>query len=171
MEKGWFALRCKPRKEEVVWQQVKSRGFETYFPRLKVNPVNPRSKKLKPYFPGYLFVQVDLDQVGKSYFQWMPHTLGLVNFGGEPASVPDNLIHAIRARVEKINQAGGEVFEGLQTGDPIVINTGPFSGYEAIFDGRLPGSVRVRVLLEFLGSHRQVPLVLDAGQIERRRRS
>ncbi len=171
MENGWYALRCKPRKEDVVWQQVRSQGFETFYPRIKVTPVNPRAKKLKPYFPGYLFVQIDLEKAGNSVFQWMPHTLGLVNFGGEPALVPENLIHAIRSRVDEINQSGGELFDGLQSGDVVRISNGPFAGYEAIFDARLPGSVRVRVLLELLGSKRQVPLVIDAGQIERKKRS
>lgn len=171
MEKGWYALRCKPRKEDAVWQQLRSKGFETFYPRLKVTPVNPRAKKLKPYFPGYMFVQIDLEKIGNSVFQWMPHTLGLVSFGGEPAAVPDNLIHAIRLRVDEINQAGGEVFDGLKSGEVVQISNGPFAGYEAIFDARLPGSVRVRVLLQLLGSHRQVPLVVDAGQIERKKRS
>lgn len=171
MDKAWYALRCKPRKEDVVWQQVRSQGIESFFPRIKVVPVNPRSKKLKPYFPGYLFVEIDLEIVGHSTFQWMPHTLGLVSFGGEPAVVPENLIFAIRSRVEEINKSGGEVFDGLQSGDVIRIRNGPFAGYEAIFDDRLPGNIRVRVLLELLGSRRQVPLVLDAGQIERKKPS
>lgn len=171
MEKGWYALRCKPRKEDVVWQQLQSKGFESFYPRLKVTPVNPRAKKLKPYFPGYMFVQINLEQVGNTVFQWMPHTLGLVSFGGEPAAVPENLIHAIRLRVEEINQSGGELFDGLKSGEVIRINNGPFAGYEAIFDACLPGSVRVRVLLQLLGSQRQVPLVLNAGQIERKKRS
>ena len=165
----WYALRSKPRKEDVVWRQVLTQGFEIYYPRLRVNPVNPRSRKLKPYFPGYLFVQVDLDDVGLSTFRWMPHTLGLVSFGGEPAIVPENLIHAIRKRLDEINAAGGEVFDGLHPGDPIYIVDGPFKGYEAIFDSRLPGKERVRVLLELLGNKRQVPVELRAGQIEKRR--
>jgi len=170
MDDYWYALRCKPRKEDVVWRQVQNQGIVSYYPRLKVIPVNPRSRKQKPYFPGYLFVQVDLDQIGNSTFQWMPHTLGLVSFGGEPAVVPENLLHEIRIRVDQINAAGGEIFEDLRTGDTVKISEGPFSGYQAIFDTRLPGSVRVRVLLELLGSHRQVPLVINAGQIERRKR-
>jgi len=165
----WYALRSKPRKEEVVWRQVLSQGFEIYYPRLRVNPVNPRSRKLRPYFPGYLFLQADLDDVGLSIFRWMPHTLGLVNFGGEPAIVPENLIHAIRKRLDEINSAGGEVFDGLQPGDPIYIVDGPFKGYEAIFDSRLPGRERVRVLLELLGNQRLVPIELRAGQIEKRK--
>ena len=88
MAANWYALRSKPRKEEVVWKQVRTQGFEAYFPRLRVNPVNPRSRKLRPYFPGYLFVYADLEEVGVSVFQWMPHSIGLVCFGGEPAASP-----------------------------------------------------------------------------------
>jgi transcriptional antiterminator RfaH len=166
----WYALRSKPRKEEVVYRQVRMQGFDAFLPRLRVNPVNPRSRKYLPYFPGYLFVQADLDTVGRSVFQWMPHAMGLVEFGGEPANVPDNLIYELRKRVDEIRTAGGEVFEGLQAGEVVRISDGPFRGFEAIFDARLPGTERVRVLLELLGSQRKVPVELHVGQIERRKK-
>ena len=162
---NWYALRSKPRKEEAVYRQALNQGFEAYLPLIRVQPVNPRSRKLLPYFPGYLFVYTDTEEVGVSTFQWMPHTHGLVSFGGEPAIVPENLVQAIRKRVDEINSAGGEVLEALRVGEKVKISSGPFEGYEAIFDGRLPGSVRVRVLLELLGSKRQVPVVLDVGSV------
>lgn len=161
----WYAVRSKPRKEEIVWRQILSDGFETYLPRMRVNPVNPRARRLIPYFPGYLFVHADLDAVGLSIFQWMPHTIGIVTFGGEPAIVPENLVHSIRKRVDEINIAGGENVDGIKQGDEIIIQAGPFQGYEAIFDARLPGTVRVRVLLQLLGSQRQVPVEMDLNQI------
>ncbi len=166
----WYALRSKPRKEDVVWRLLKTQGYEVFYPRLRVQPVNPRSRKVRPYFPGYMFVQVDINEVGLSTFQWMPHALGLVTFGDEPAIVPDNLIYAIQKRVDEIAAVGGELFDGLKRGDKIVISAGPFAGYEAIFDVRLPGSERVRVLLQLLNSQRQVPIELDAGQIQRKRK-
>jgi len=165
MELHWYALRSKPRKEDIVWRQVLERGFEVFYPRLRVNPVNPRSRKFRPYFPGYLFIRTDVDEVGISTFQWLPHTTGLVSFGGEPAAVPDNLVNAIRQRLEEIARAGGEVFDDLHKGDVVRINYGPFDGYEAIFDTRLPGTERVRVLLEFL-SHRYIPVELDASHLQ-----
>jgi transcriptional antiterminator RfaH len=123
---------------------------------------------VRPYFPGYLFVQADLDTVGLSIFRWMPHALGLVCFGGEPSVVPDHLVHAIRQRVEEISAAGGEVFDGLKSGDTVKISFGPFEGYEAIFDARLPGTERVRVLLQFL-SDRHIPVELDVAHIQRKK--
>ena len=82
------------------------RGIEVFYPKLRVNPVNPRSRKYKPYFPGYLFIKADVDEVGLSTFQWIPYTTGLVTFGGEPSIVPDNLIFIIKSRVEEISKAG-----------------------------------------------------------------
>jgi transcriptional antiterminator RfaH len=165
MELHWYALRSKPRKEDVVWKQVRDLGYEVFYPRLRVNPVNPRSRKFQPYFPGYLFIRADIEAVGLSTFQWIPHTTGLVSFGGEPSSVPDNLIHAIRQRVDEIAKAGGEVFDTLHKGDIVLVNYGPFEGYEAIFDTRLTGTERVRVLLQFL-SKRYVPIELDASHLQ-----
>ncbi len=165
----WYALRSKPRKEDAARRQAMAQGFEVYYPWVKVQRVNPRSRPLAPYLPGYLFVRADLDDVGVSIFQWMPYTLGLVEFGGEPAVVPDNLVVALQKRVTEINQAGGELFDGLHPGERVAISGGAFDGYEAIFDARLPGTERVRVLLEFLGNRRQVAVIIDAHQIERKK--
>jgi transcription antitermination factor NusG len=167
MARNWYAIRSKPRQEDAVWKQIISQGFDVFYPRLRVHPVNPRSRKIKPYFPGYLFVLADIEEAGQSVFQWMPHTVGLVSFGGEPAVVPDHLIQAIQRRVDEINAAGGELLESLKPGDVVWINEGPFHGYEAIFDERLPGSERVRVLIEFLGNRRKVPVTLLTGQVKK----
>ena len=171
MAQHWYALRSKPRKEEVVWRQVHTRGIEIFYPRLRVQPVNPRARKQKPYFPGYMFVQVDVDEVGISAFKWMPHAMGLVCFGDEPAIVPDHLIHSIKQRIDEITAAGGELFDGLRPGDKVLIHDGPFAGYEAIFDARIPGSERVKVLLQLLNDKRQLPVELDAGQIQQKKKS
>lgn len=162
----WYAIQSKTNKEEALYEHLLNQGFEVFYPRIKVNPVNPRARKIKPYFPGYMFVQVDLDEVGLSTFKWMPFARGMVTFDQEPAPVPEPLIHAIRRRTDEVNAAGGEVFSGLNKGDTVYIHDGPFSGYEAIFDVRLSGSERVRVLIKLL-SQRQVPVELSAGQIRR----
>lgn len=169
MPLNWYAMHTKPNKEDLLWDQLMIRKVEVFFPRLRVQVVNPRARRIKPYFPGYLFVHVDLNQLGFSTLQWMPGAAGLVSFDRQPATVPDGLIHAIQKRVEAVNRAGGELFYDLKPGDPVLIQDGPFAGYEAIFDARLPGTDRVRVLLKLL-QKRQFPLDLPAGQVQRKKR-
>jgi transcription antitermination factor NusG len=168
MTKSWYALHSHPNKEELLYELVLTRGYEAFFPKIRVRPVNPRARKIKAYFPGYMFVHVDLSASGLSVFQWMPFASGLVRFGGEPSVVPEHLINAIRQRIGEIAEAGGELFDGLEQGDPVVIHSGPFAGYEAIFDLRLSGSERVRVLLKML-NNRNLPIELSSDQIEKKR--
>jgi len=164
----WYVLRSKPNKELTLWRELTARGFECFYPQLRVRPVNPRSRKIRSYFPGYLFLCTDIEQVGTSAFQWMPFSSGFVSFDGAPAMVPDNLIQAVRRHVDEINAAGGEQMVGLKRGDAVVIQGGPFDGYEAIFDARLAGTERVRVLLRLLRV-RQMNVELPAAQIQRLR--
>jgi transcription antitermination factor NusG len=170
MADSWYALQSKSNKEEALYEQLLSQGFEVFYPRIRVTPVNPRARKIRPYFPGYMFVRADLVAVGLSTFQWMPFSRGMVVFDQDPAPVPDPLINAIRRKVEHVNLIGGEVFAGLDKGDEVLIHDGPFAGYEAIFDLRLPGSERVRVLIKLL-SQRQVPVELHVGQIRQKKTS
>jgi len=169
MSLEWYALRSKPNKEEPLWLEVHARGFEVFYPQVCVQPINPRSRKVRPYFPGYMFVRVDLPVVGFSAFRWMPYSYGLVIFGPDPASMPEELINALRHRLETINKAGGENLEGLKHGETITILDGPFAGYEGLFDACLPGRERVRVLLKML-EKRLVPLELPAGLIQQKTR-
>ena len=164
----WFVLRSKPNKEMALWRELSARGLESYYPQLHVRPVNPRSRKIRSYFPGYLFLHTDIEQAGTSTFQWIPFSSGLVSFDGLPATVPDSLIQAIRRHVDEINAAGGEQLAGLKKGETVVIRGGPFDGYEAIFDTRLAGTERVRVLLKLLRV-RQMNVELPATQIQRQR--
>jgi len=164
----WYVLRSKPNKELALWRELSARGWECFYPQLRVQPVNPRSRKVRAYFPGYLFLHTDIEQVGISAVQWVPFSSGFVSFDGWPAMVPDSLVQAIRRHVEEINAAGGEQFVDLKQGETVTIQGGPFDGYEAIFDTRVAGTERVRVLLKLLRV-RQVKVELPDGQIQRRR--
>ena len=165
---NWYAIRSKPNKETALFLQLSARRMDVFYPQLRVHPVNARNRTIRPYFPGYLFVRVDLDQTGFSELHWLPFSLGLLTFGGEPACVPEVLIHGIQRRVDEINAAGGELFDSVRQGETVLILDGPFAGHEAIFDARLAGSERVRVLLKLL-SRGQVPLVLPTGQVQRKK--
>ncbi len=162
--KHWYALQSKPQQENFLWSQLSMRNIDAYYPRIRVQTVNPRSKKIKPYFPGYMFVNADLDQVGVSTIQWMPGVARMLSFGNEFAPIPDPFLQAIRERVDTINASDSEMFANLRRGDVVVLRSGAFAGYEAIFDARLPGHDRVRVLLNWL-EDRQFRMVIPTGQI------
>ena len=158
----WYVLQSKPQKESLLYDQLCLRGIEAYYPRLHSKPVNPRALKIRPYFPGYVFIHVDLENTGLSRLQWIPGERGLVAYGGEPAVVPDAIINTIRQKVDEINLIGGGTLQNFKPGDPIKINSGPFAGYSAIFDARLSGNDRVRIFLQLL-QDRQIRMELSGN--------
>ncbi len=164
---AWYVLRSKPHKENQVYSQLRANAIETYYPTIKVKPVNPRSAKIRPYFPGYLFVHVNLQEADASVLHWLPGAVGLVQFDGHVPAVPEHFIAELKRRVAAVQEAGGLKLSGLQKGDPVRITSGPLAGYEAIFDMRLSDGERVRVFLEMLG--RLVKTDVDASTVEKRR--
>lgn len=170
MPAQWYAMKSKPNKEDFLANQLDGRGVGVFYPRLVVKPVNPRSRKIQPYFPGYLFVQADFEVVNLSDLQWLPGAVGLVSFGGEPAVVPESLVGALQKQIDEMNAITKAQAGNFQVGETVVVHSGPFAGYEAIFDGRISGQDRVRVLLNFL-QRRQIPLELKSQDIGRAKRS
>lgn len=164
MATHWYALRVKPHKERFVQQWLDTHEITLFYPHVQVQPKNPRAAKERPYFPGYLFVQADLDVLGDNAFAWLPGAVGLVSFGGEAAIVPDHLIYELRERVAQIRRSGGLKLAELQQGDRVRITDGPFVGYEAIFDMTLPDRERVQVFLAFLSRYPQ-PVQLKVSDV------
>jgi len=162
VNKLWHVIRSKPNKEQFLTGQLESRNIEFYYPQLIVHPVNPRSRKIRPYFPGYLFVHTDLVINNPILFGRIPGATGLVYLAGEVGFIPENILSAIHLRVDEINNRGGELFESLKNGDVVIIHSGPFEGYEAVFDSQIDGTERVKVLLNMLQG-RKLTVELPAG--------
>jgi transcription antitermination factor NusG len=150
MTMQWYVLRSKPNKEEALHHQLVLRRFEAYCPQVETDSAGLPVRRKKAYFPNYMFVHADLGEVGLSTFQWMPYGAGLVSFAGEPAPISDEIIQALHQRIEALKKNRTEVFMGYQPGSLLKVNTGPFAGYEAIFDTRLPGNDRIRILLNLV---------------------
>jgi transcriptional antiterminator RfaH len=147
---NWYAMNCKPQKEAFLRERLQIQRIEVYLPSIRVKPVNPRARKERPFFPGYLFIHVDLEQISASELRWIPGSNGLVCYGGEPAYVGDSLIREIQKQVDGIMDSANSSVDRFRPGDLVVINDGPFATYKAMFDCRLSGSDRVRVLLQLL---------------------
>lgn len=146
----WYALRCKPNMEFSVWNQLLERDVETYFPTLRVKPVNPRSRKEVPFFPGYLFVRGTPDLFYQTKVMWLPGSLALVSFDAVPAPITETLIEAIKHQVEKLNERARQTKQQFEPGQRVWVDDGEMAGFAAIFEKCVNGHERVSVLLEMM---------------------
>jgi transcriptional antiterminator RfaH len=157
----WYALNCRPNKEETILSQLEAQGFEVFFPRRLEYTKKSKFIKVEPLFPGYIFVKIDLETEALSTFQRMQFTSGLTSFGGRPLFLPDNLIHAIRNRVERINVSIVRLLAGINHTNETDHGETQITGYEALFDKDLTDKDRVKVLLDVLdgSSREESPLI------------
>ncbi len=164
-QRHWYAIRSKPNKEDFLYRQLISRDITAFYPRIRAKPVNPRARKWVPYFPGYLFVHVNLDETGVRPMNRIPGSIGLVMFGHYVPIVPEAVLAVIKRQIDATTDERGRLLPDISPGSQIKVVGGSFKGYEAIFDARLQGHDRVRVLLKML-SDRLVAVELESDDIE-----
>ena len=165
----WLLLHTKPFKENSLNREISVRQIRSYFPQLKVKPVNPRSRKLVPLFPGYLFVQLDQNSSELNAIRWLPGTHGWVQFGDEVATLSDEVVQGIQRYVEKLNQDTVLGVEGFTPGEPLEIIGGPFEGYSAIFDSTISGGERARVLIQLVYD-KQMPAIVPGHLLKSKKK-
>jgi transcriptional antiterminator RfaH len=143
----WYALYTKPHKEQQVSSLLKSKGYEVYLPAVQVR--RRGQEKTLPFFSCYLFARMngtgDLSSV-----RWTPGLRSVVNFGGQPALVPDEVVSLTRERLARMQEFGYPL-HGFKHGDRVQIKSGPFADYEALFDEDLSSRDRARILVDCLG--------------------
>jgi transcription elongation factor/antiterminator RfaH len=162
----WYVIQTKPHKEFMVRDALaRLQDVQAYLPILRVKPVNPRARKVRPFFPGYLFAHADLSRVGLSAIQWNPGIVRVLGSGDEPVAISPHVIDKIRDRVREVQQQEAFASGRFRKGDRVRITTGPFEGFEGMFDTRLGGQMRARILVEFLG--RLTVTEVDARYLEK----
>ncbi len=147
----WYAVHTKPRAEEQARAALEHKGICVYLPRVKVARVNPRARPVVPLFPGYLFVNTDLEQVGQSAINRAPGVVSLVSFGSEPVLVPEPIIEHVKQRLIEVQRRDELGLGPFRTGERVRITSGPLRDLDAVFDQPLSAKGRAPVLIEFLG--------------------
>jgi transcriptional antiterminator RfaH len=111
-------------------------------------------------FPGYLFAKYIYSTQHRAVENC--HGIrGIVHFGDRLATLPENIVAGLRARV-----GAEEVFTAdcsIKLGQPVQITEGPFQGLEVVVTHLLPAKERIRVLFEFLG--RSIEMEISTAKV------
>ena len=150
----WRCLRGKPKSEHLATQHLKSAGFEAFCPRIRHqrNTARGRVWFVDALFPGYLFARfspVQIRQVATT-----PFVSQVLHFMDNFGAVPDAVIAELRTAVDVKDTI--TVNDSIKAGDSVEVVAGPLRGQSVTVTRVLPGADRVRVLLEFLGSIKEV---------------
>ena len=154
----WYAVHTQPNREVRAKNQLENQEFEVFLP-IRLKTVRHARKLINlaaPFFPRYLFIQLDLTQ-----HRWrsVNATFGvssLVMQGELPHPAPRGVVEAMIASVDAMGLLCLE--QNLMIGAQVRLAAGPFAEKLGILD-RLDDSGRVRVLLEIMGG--TVPVQLE----------
>jgi transcriptional antiterminator RfaH len=105
---------------------------------------------VRPLFPRYLFVAMDL---ARDRWRAVQSTFGvstLVVIGNDPVPLPDGVVDEIRAREGEQGFVKLGLPAGVKPGSPVRLVDGVFAEYRGVFE-RLADDRRVAVLLKLLG--------------------
>lgn len=156
---SWFAVLTKPRSEAVAFANLQRQGYTCLWPRVRRNRREAAGmrERIECLFPNYLFLHADPERESLAQVRSTRGALGLVRFGNTPARVPETVIAQIRARLDPDDGMVRLDAPEWAPGTPVRISEGPLSGIAAIFLAE-DGADRVRMLVELLGTAREVVL-------------
>ncbi|MGE5247703.1 MAG: transcription termination/antitermination protein NusG [Verrucomicrobiota bacterium] len=154
MDPKWYLVKTKTLNENRVFTRLDGAGYEVLFPRFRKKSRRHRGVfETRPLFPGYLFVRFPYEQL-----RTIKYTHGVarvVSFGPEPQEVGEEIVRAIRERMDEEGLVKLEPKKvDLAPGQRVKIGDGPFAGFDAVFLEELPDRERVVLLLDAVSSYR-----------------
>lgn len=177
-ETRWYVIHTYSGYEQRVKtnleQRIKSMGVQDHILKIEI----PVEKELevregrreavdKKLFPGYVLVQMKLDEESWKVVRNTPGVTGFVGVRDAkgrltPVPLSEEEVQAILKRMET---EAPRVKVGISKGQNIRIINGPFVDFMGIVDEVKPEKGKVKVLVSFFG--RETPLELDLLQVER----
>ncbi len=96
---AWYAIWTRSRHEQVVRDQLETKGYDAFLPTVaRWSRWKDRKKKIDwPLFPGYCFARFDRDE--RLSILTCAGVVNIVSFDGEIASIPEQEIDGIRRLV------------------------------------------------------------------------
>ena len=160
----WFVACVSPAKDEKVTERLREQGFEVFWPFTR--EVKSATKKRKAYevkhslFPGYLFVQCEIEEVWK-----VESVTGVVRVictsEGDPLPVPDEEM----GKLTRIALPTGEFLQGkkrkkrYKKGDRVKIaeESSPLFGFDLQVNSS--SGITLDVIVLGSGMKAKVPVV------------
>jgi transcriptional antiterminator NusG len=175
MAKQWYVVhtfsgfeqKVKAALEERVRSMGKAEQFgEILVPVEKVMELVKGKKKTssRKFFPGYILVQMDLDDETWHVVKETPKVTGFVGGTTNPAPVSEEEVKAITQQMEEgaVKPKPRVLFS---VGESVKVVDGPFVDFNGIVEEVRPDKGKLRVLISIFG--RATPVELDFVQVER----
>lgn len=118
----------------------------------------------KKFFPGYVFVEMVLNDDTWHIVKATPRITGFVGKGKNPPAVPESEVRRLTNRIEEGTLAP-KLKMSFDKGESVRVIDGPFQNFNGLVDDVNPDKGKLRVLVSIFG--RSTPVELDFSQVEK----
>ncbi|GAB4421296.1 MAG: transcription termination/antitermination protein NusG [Thermodesulfovibrionales bacterium] len=173
MAKNWYVVHTYSGYEEKVKlsieDKVDKRGLKDRVTRIlipteRVFELRAGKKRVsnKKFYPGYILVEMDLDDETWHLVRSTPRVTGFVG-GTKPVPIPEEEVEIIIQQLEK--GPVPQVKTQFQKGENVKIIDGPFTNFVGYIDEVDMDHGRLKVMVSIFG--RQTPVELNFFQVEK----
>jgi transcriptional antiterminator NusG len=124
-----------------------------------------RRKSERKFFPGYVLVQMEMDDETWHLVKEVPKVLGFIGGSSDrPAPITDKEAQAILNRVQEgVDKPRPKIL--FEPGEVVRVTDGPFNDFSGVVEQVNYDKSKVRVAVQILG--RSTPVELDFSQVEK----
>ena len=169
----WYVIHCysgyenKVRKnleQRVETMGMKDRIFDVVIPTQEEIEVRDGKRRTveRHVFPGYVLVEMILEEESWFVVRNTPGVTGFVGMGDEPTPLRDDEVTHIMRRMESEAPTYKVTYKA---GDRVRIIDGPFNDFRGTVDEIDMERSKIRVMVNFFG--RETPVELDFLQVEK----
>ncbi len=123
---------------------------------------NKRLEKVTKIFPGYVFIQMNIEDELAYELRQIPGIAKFVGIGNKPSPVvEDEILKVLR----KVGDTSKEIDVDFEVGEVIKVVDGPFRGYTGSISeiNSLKGNIKAKISI----FGRETPVELDFEQVEK----
>ena len=161
--KKWYVVHaqsgCEAKAKASIELRIQHNGLEDKF-----GEIQTRSRK---FFPGYIFVEMDLNEETWHLVRGSNKVTGFVGKSGgvsKPTAISDQEVQRVTKQIE-VGAEKPRPKITFQEGDSVVVIDGPFNNFNGTVEDVNPEKGKVKVLVSIFG--RPTPVELDFIQIEK----
>jgi transcriptional antiterminator NusG len=153
-------------------ERIKLHGLEDKFGKVMVPTEEvvemregQKRRSERKFFPGYVLVQMELDEETWHLVKEVPKVLGFIGGSSDrPAPITDVEANAILSRMEEgADRPRPKVL--FEPGEVVRVVDGPFNDFSGVVENVNYDKSKLRVAVQILG--RPTPVELEFGQVEK----
>ncbi|MEA3346643.1 MAG: transcription termination/antitermination protein NusG [Candidatus Auribacterota bacterium] len=174
VEKKWYVVHVLSGQEKKALgsleKRIKAEGMEekilqVLIPTENVSEVKSGKRRITPrkFFPGYMLVNMEMDENTYYVVKNSPAVLGFIG-SGTPVPLQEHEINDILDQIEEKKEKVKPKID-FEKGEAVKIKDGPFVSLDGIIEDIDPDRGKLRVMVTIFG--RATPVELEYWQVEK----